>query len=357
MNSGPMLRSPTLRCIILEAIIEAEQPQCYLIVLGVIASGCFHRVAKRVDMLNQRVDEMRPFHARTGAPFYDEISFSAKPNAAVVGRQGGRVDIVRHSGLASNDRVSSASDNRNGDLIVLNLSSGGDYERRGDGRLIRRPLRRGDISFLPCGLTTELTYPASNSALLVSFPGEILRQAALPGDTPPLSPRYSESNRRLAQLIMLAESELRSPGFAAEMLIEGVIQAIAALLSRQNGEPIDRDAARIHISPARLARVIDYVDANLHREVALKDLAEVAQFSPFHFSRIFKRATGESPYQFVSARRLQRAMQLLEDGSLPLAELALCCGFSSQAHFTTAFSKAKGVSPGRYRRGLGIAND
>lgn len=308
-------------------------------------------------MPHQSIREACPFHASTGAHFYDNIQFSVRPNGILIGNQPDRIGIVRHSGLASKAPVRSSSNNEDGDLIVLNLSSGGEYERRGDGQPIRRSLRRGDVSFIPCGMQTELIYPGSNSALLAFFPKGALQRTAPSLGREAFRPRYSERNRRLTQLVMLAELELRAPGFAGDLVIDGLIQAVAALLSRQSDTMSLSEVDRIYLSPARLARVIDYIDGNLQSEIALKDLAEVAQFSPFHFSRVFKRATGESPYQFVSSRRLERAMRLLEEGELPLAQLALCCGFSSQAHFTSAFSKAIGISPGRYRRNIGLAKD
>jgi AraC family transcriptional regulator len=102
-----------------------------------------------------------------------------------------------------------------------------------------------------------------------------------------------------------------------------------------------------------LAKVMDFIEATLDREIHLTDLATIAGLSPFHFSRVFKLETGETPYHFVGQRRLERARLMLLGSDMPLAELALSCGFASQSHFTAAFSKAMGVSPGRYRRTRG----
>jgi AraC family transcriptional regulator len=67
---------------------------------------------------------------------------------------------------------------------------------------------------------------------------------------------------------------------------------------------------------------------------------------------VFKLATGETPYHYLRTRRLERARMLLADDTMPLAELALECGFANQAHFTAAFSREVGISPGRYRRAV-----
>ena len=107
---------------------------------------------------------------------------------------------------------------------------------------------------------------------------------------------------------------------------------------------------RIYLSPPKLRRVIAFIEAHLHEHIGLNDLAGAAGLSANHFLRVFKLATGATPYHFLRARRLERARQLLTASTIPLAQLALECGFANQAHFTAAFSRDIGISPGRYRR-------
>jgi AraC family transcriptional regulator len=113
-----------------------------------------------------------------------------------------------------------------------------------------------------------------------------------------------------------------------------------------------RPADRIYLSLPKLRRVVEYVDAHLHDSIGLEDLAAAAGLSTNHFLRVFKLATGETPYHFLRRRRLERACRLLSENTIPLAELALECGFANQAHFTAAFSRELGISPGRYRRAV-----
>jgi AraC family transcriptional regulator len=99
----------------------------------------------------------------------------------------------------------------------------------------------------------------------------------------------------------------------------------------------------------RLQRVLQFVDENLQNSIALKDLAAIANLSPFYFSRAFRKLTGSSPQRFVRHRRLERAKEFLVDGSVSLADIALSCNFSSQSSFTRAFTRAFGIAPGEYR--------
>ena len=100
----------------------------------------------------------------------------------------------------------------------------------------------------------------------------------------------------------------------------------------------------------RLRRVLDYISTNVDEDITLADLARVGGQSPFHFARKFTLAMGVSPKRYVSRMRLDKAMAELAAGRLPLAQIALNAGFSSQASFTRAFRRATGMTPLEYRR-------
>ena len=109
------------------------------------------------------------------------------------------------------------------------------------------------------------------------------------------------------------------------------------------------------ISPARLRAVREYVSTHLDREIRLAELAAVAGLSVFHFIRVFKLATGRSPYQYVLKQRLEAACGLLEATRLPIEEIAAATGFATGTGFAAAFRRRWGVSPTDYRRSAGIA--
>ena len=84
-------------------------------------------------------------------------------------------------------------------------------------------------------------------------------------------------------------------------------------------------------------------------------MAAIAHLSVYHFARQFKAATGVPPHQYVILRRVERARQLLQDGALPLAEVAACAGFSDQSQFSQHFKRVLGVTPGQFRMSARIA--
>lgn len=120
---------------------------------------------------------------------------------------------------------------------------------------------------------------------------------------------------------------------------------------------LSRDASHLQRGPGAFSsrdwnRVCEYIDAHLHDEIMLVDLADTAGWSVRHFSRVFRQSTGQTPHNFIVRRRIDRAKDLLKARSLPLAEIALTCGFADQSHFTTAFRKVTGLTPLRWRNDL-----
>lgn len=107
-----------------------------------------------------------------------------------------------------------------------------------------------------------------------------------------------------------------------------------------------RGGLRAHVQ----ARLLRLIDERLAERLRVQDLAREACLSPFHFARMFKQATGLAPHAYLTARRLERARELLVLDGLSLAEVARRCGFSTQAHFCSVFRAHTGVTPGAYRR-------
>lgn len=96
-------------------------------------------------------------------------------------------------------------------------------------------------------------------------------------------------------------------------------------------------------------RAVDFIEANLGTALGVNSIADAAYLSPYHFARLFRAQTGMTPMGYVRARRLARAVELLREGRLPVQEIALSIGFSSQQSFTNAFSERYSVPPAAFR--------
>jgi AraC family transcriptional regulator len=116
--------------------------------------------------------------------------------------------------------------------------------------------------------------------------------------------------------------------------------------------PIDKRALLRAEYTARINRVIDYIDRNIGRDLRLEELAKVANFSPFHFHRIFGALVGEPLNAFIQRVRAERAANaLLDKPKASITEIALDCGYSGSAAFARAFRDRFGMSASEWREG------
>jgi AraC-like DNA-binding protein len=99
----------------------------------------------------------------------------------------------------------------------------------------------------------------------------------------------------------------------------------------------------------RLKRVLSYIDQHICEPITLATLAEVAGLSRMYFAAQFRAATGCRPHECVLRKRIQRAQHMLLETSEPLVNIALAIGFQSQAHFSTVFKRFAGLSPYQWR--------
>ncbi len=104
------------------------------------------------------------------------------------------------------------------------------------------------------------------------------------------------------------------------------------------------------LSSRQLQRITDFIHSHLDQGLSLEMLARHIGFSPYHFARLFRQTTGESPHQFVLRQRLMVAQRLLTETDLPLVDVALRVGIPNQSHFTQAFKRRLGITPHVYRQ-------
>src|SRR5262245_47770719 len=151
------------------------------------------------------------------------------------------------------------------------------------------------------------------------------------------------------------DAELISGGAGGPLAAESLASVLAVHLIRHVVAPRRPERGRDGALPrGRLRAVVEYVEEHLDASPTLAQMAAVARLSPYHFARQFKAATGLPPHQYVIARRVERAKQLLQ-GDLSLAEVAACAGFSDQSQFCHHFNHLVGVTPGQFQTPARIA--
>jgi AraC-like DNA-binding protein len=93
----------------------------------------------------------------------------------------------------------------------------------------------------------------------------------------------------------------------------------------------------------------DFMRYAYKRPVSLPDVAAQANLSPYHFLRVYKQVYGETPHEFLTRLRIEKAKSLLARGSHNVTEVCFEVGFSSLGSFSTLFAHRVGLSPSEYR--------
>src|SRR5258708_36127189 len=95
----------------------------------------------------------------------------------------------------------------------------------------------------------------------------------------------------------------------------------------------------------KLARAVEYIQDQLDTELTVSGIAKAVYMSPYHFTRLFKESTGQSPYQYVVDARVRKAKELLTTGKFTISEAARQVGFVDQSHLTRHFKRVFGLPP------------
>jgi AraC-like DNA-binding protein len=278
----------------------------------------------------------------------DVFYFSQLPR--VLQQVHGQTDSILHGVMSCGSAGTETDAERDAggpDLLLLSCGVG----LRARGNMAGVPFERPPDSdlrttFTPLGADSSITFDASaRSTNLVFPPGYLAGQAH--GSFAPL---LFSADERLAGLIGLLETKIMAPGFASRLLVDSVRLAIATLPVRLDPAAVAAGGKRIHLTPRRLRRVIDFIGAHLEDCIGLDGMTHIADLSPFHFSRVFKLDKGSTFHKFVTEQRLRRSRNLLADSNLSIAKVALAYGFANQSHLASALTRAVGISHGRYRR-------
>ena len=244
--------------------------------------------------------------------------------------------------------------------IIVMLQGRLHVRRRGDGRLQQCDAVPGTVWLCPKGVREDMIrlYGEVEESLHLYLPSSPLSATALQEldvDPDKVGLHYDGGfhDFMIEQIARTVHGEMIDPSPAGKMLVETLAAALGVHVMRrysnleQASTPLP--SPRGALDARRLQRVTDFIDTHLSESLTIATLAREACLSPFHFARAFKAATGTAPHRYLTDRRIDHAKRLIEEGRLPLAEVAELCGFSSQAHLTRWFKRIVGTTPHEYR--------
>jgi AraC-like DNA-binding protein len=142
-------------------------------------------------------------------------------------------------------------------------------------------------------------------------------------------------------------------GPAANLFTETLFNAACARILRNYAEIRYLLSGPPRLTDDQLRAAIDYIHDHIRESLELRSISRAAGLSEFHFARLFKAATGVTPFQFVTRTRMERAKELLRKTRLPIFEIAERVGYQKPSHFSARFRTVSGCGPDAYRKSAG----
>jgi AraC-like DNA-binding protein len=302
----------------------------------------------------QRLAAQRPLGLCTSPTTNDETHRSSpNPRRSAVTFTGLTADI--HKIMGGRDAAPKFTSSAWRLIVILEMV-GGRFSLAAPGPILRNVADPQNAMFLmppnlsPTVLIEDLRYARY---LDVQFQPERIVPLFREGQAPRLSERARLGffDARIFGLARLFESECvregrELPSFGDCMSVS-LLTALACL--PELGPP---ELMAGGLTPRQLRRATTFLEENLADPIRPSDLAAMLGFSRSHFCRAFKASTGLPPHAWQLAKRIERARELIIDGSHSLVDIALTTGFTDQPHFTRAFTRAVGSPPGQWRRQL-----
>jgi AraC-like DNA-binding protein len=153
------------------------------------------------------------------------------------------------------------------------------------------------------------------------------------------------SDRLLASRLLRSHHALSRPGGETDRSQDGALLATVDALRRLHRRPPDERSR----TSRRVGVVREFLHQHYAERIRLESLAGLAGLSVYHLIRVFRAATGLSPYAYLGQVRVHRAAELLRDG-MAVSMVAATTGFADQSHLTRLFKRLVGVPPGEYQR-------
>lgn len=240
-------------------------------------------------------------------------------------------------------------------LLSVEIASGGSRRIRSAGTTLRLGLQREDALHITHLSESSVAYVCSPfHSMLFHMPRATLDAFADEMAVPRVGALRCEAGTVDPVVASLARAMLPAlvqPETASRLFVDHLALALKAhVLHAYGGVAGGASAEPSGLAPWQERRAKAFLMSHLAGDVSLAEVARECALSRSHFSKAFKRTTGQTPHAWLVAQRVGAARRLLSQPGLPIAEIATACGFADQSHLTRVFSAHVGTSPARWRR-------
>ena len=162
--------------------------------------------------------------------------------------------------------------------------------------------------------------------------------------------RDNPATAEIRRLLLEIENESIDKSAEFELMIKVKLLTILVLLIREYDYVSRSNSYNESSKFNQISQAMRYIDENLSEPLTLEHIAERANLNKTYFTTLFRKLNGVTPWEYITARRIERSFLLLQNGELNILEIAISCGFNNVSNFNRAFRKVTGLTPSEYRR-------
>jgi AraC family transcriptional regulator len=246
--------------------------------------------------------------------------------------------------------------------LVVNIGTSLQIRAELGERSFAGELLTGQVAIMPASTSWVADARGINSQNIVLlylrpfFVRNAAEQFQLPFSELALKPEIGFQSGHIRHIALSLLDELKEANVVGRLYAESLATALTMQMIKCYSALREVRLGQGGMAPHRLRKAVSLIDQHLENEeegrVELRAVAKEVGMSYFHFSRAFKQSMGMTPTSYIAERRIEHARTLMQDTALPISEIALRAGFSSQSHFTTSFRRLAGVTPRSFRKGM-----
>ncbi len=227
------------------------------------------------------------------------------------------------------------------------------------------PIHQGDIVFRKPGQSTQGIMPYSCYLICFDLTGKTNKdpKTYIFDEVQEYQPYYLNSiietippvfhvdpNQKYHFLFDSILQEFINPSPASDLLLKSYLLQIIYQLYHDISNPLTDNNVPISPHFLTLKKAIAYIQENFNRKLNLHELADLVEYSPSHFHKLFTNTMGITPNDFLVKTRLNKAKEMLVKTALSIADIAIQCGFENIPYFSYTFKKELNISPGEFRK-------
>ncbi len=238
-------------------------------------------------------------------------------------------------------------------IIAVTLSERVDLHQRIEKNSVYSSMKQGDLIVCPAGFERWCAWEQQADFLMLSIEQSVLAEACYQtGDTRQLElvPQLRIQDRVLQHLGITLMNEVKSCHSGDRFCIDSLLHLLYFhLLRHHTTSNFAQFPMPSHPSKRQFRKVIEYMQANIHKQLDLMEIAAFFNTTSYELTLLFLDITGLTPYQYLMRCRIERAKQLLTSKQLSTKEIAAQIGFATLHQFNSQFLQLVGVSPNVYR--------